>query len=112
MSYLIDGCGLIQITEDRRLINAAHFLFAEFDSLIVPNTRHVQEVLSKALTEYMIKKQAFQLYDAQVLMHLACLNIKFCQVVIDNIFQSTTILPRYVDIHVAQFCVTSDNAVQ
>lgn len=70
----------LQASQDHRLISAAHFLFVEFDSLVVPNTRAVQEAISKTLTEWMIKKEPFKVYDAQALMHLACLNIKLCQV--------------------------------
>ncbi|XP_022660385.1 uncharacterized protein LOC111271049 isoform X2 [Varroa jacobsoni] len=70
----------MKASQDHRLINTAHFLFSEFDSLIVPNTRNVQEAISKTLAEWMIKKAQFKIYDAQALMHLACLNIKLSQV--------------------------------
>ncbi|OQR72898.1 hypothetical protein BIW11_10083 [Tropilaelaps mercedesae] len=74
----------MKITHDQRLVSITHFIFVEFDSLVVSNTRNVQEAISKMLTEWMTKKEPFQLYDAQVLMHLACLNIKLCQVNVEN----------------------------
>lgn len=68
----------LKMQQDRRLILVAHFIFHEFDSLLVGDTRDFLSSMARHLGEFMISKGEFGPFEAQGMLHLAALVAKLC----------------------------------